>query len=117
MATQVHVPNAERSQLTKESLVAAARREFGWGGFETTIDEIVAAAHKSKGTWDHHFGSKETLWKAAVEDAKDQNSHLAVKIADFMISMRDDPDALLLIEHWLRLARSYHQARGRLASS
>jgi TetR/AcrR family transcriptional regulator len=59
--------DAERS---REALLAGAERLFAERGFEaTSLTEIGAAAGLSRGTPSYFFGSKEGLYRAALERA------------------------------------------------
>jgi len=70
---------AERGEITRESLVAAARLLFGRDGFTaTSLDDIVAAAGVTKGALYHHFENKDDLFRAVAEAVKrDINTRLS----------------------------------------
>jgi len=54
---------------TRESLLQSAFREVYRSGFQSTgLDAILAAARVTKGALYHHFGSKEALGYAIVEE-------------------------------------------------
>lgn len=54
--------------LPRGRLVAAAREAFSRRGFaEVTVDEICQESGVAKGSFYHHFASKEDVWVAAVE--------------------------------------------------
>ncbi|WFR73194.1 TetR family transcriptional regulator [Prescottella defluvii] len=55
----------ERKQRTRERLVEAARTLFSERGFDqTTIDDIAAAAHVSRGTFFNYFENKDAVLAA-----------------------------------------------------
>ncbi len=65
--------NPDRSRATQERLVSAARRLFEAQSYaETSIDEIARAAGVTRGAIYHHFGGKQQLFKAVIEDIQDE---------------------------------------------
>lgn len=57
----------ERALVTREKLLAAAVEQFAAIGYEAaTTRDIEAAAGVKRGLIAYHYGTKETLWKAAV---------------------------------------------------
>jgi AcrR family transcriptional regulator len=62
---------AERSEETREALLAAARALFAERGFAGVgTEEIVGAARLTRGALYHHFESKEDLFRAVYEDVE-----------------------------------------------
>lgn len=60
--------HAERKEVTRASLVDAARQLFAERGFAaTSTEEILAAAGLSRGALYHHFRNKEHLFEAVYE--------------------------------------------------
>jgi AcrR family transcriptional regulator len=84
---------AAQGASTRAVLVVSARRLFGANGFTaTSLDEIVAEAHVTKGALYHHFRGKEDLFLAVYEDVQREVSDQVV--AEFL---RPDPwEALVL---------------------
>jgi len=65
----------ERAQLTRGKLLKAAVRLFAERGYDAIgTREIEAAAGVNRGLITYHFGSKEALWKAAIESLFDDHS-------------------------------------------
>ncbi len=90
---------AAQGATTRASLVASARLLFGTRGFgATSLDEIVADAHVTKGALYHHFHSKEDLFAAVYEEVQREVSDQVV--AEFL---RPEPwDALVMgCELWI----------------
>ena len=59
---------AERSEETREALIAEARTLFAQRGFAAVgTEEIVRAARLTRGALYHHFESKEDLFRAVYE--------------------------------------------------
>ena len=68
-------PRQERSRATRHELVDAARRIFARDGFELArLEDIAAAAGKTRGAFYAHFQDKEDVFFAIFEDdlAKDE---------------------------------------------
>ena len=60
--------SVSREPLTKSRLLDAAERLMLARGFSaTTVDEICAAAKRTKGSFFHYFDSKEALGKALLD--------------------------------------------------
>ena len=62
---------AERGQATRERLVAVATRLFSELGYEeTSIEQVLHESGVSRGALYHHFGSKEALFEAVLEEVE-----------------------------------------------
>jgi AcrR family transcriptional regulator len=70
---------AERSEATREALIAAARALFAGRGYAGVgTEEIVRAAGVTRGALYHHFGGKRDLFEAVYERIE---AELAERIA------------------------------------
>jgi AcrR family transcriptional regulator len=68
MSISGRISNAERTRVTREALVAAARSSFAEIGYEATSTPAVAkAAGLTRGALYHHFADKRALFHAVVE--------------------------------------------------
>jgi AcrR family transcriptional regulator len=122
---------SERKARTRERLLAAAASAYARRGFGgATLDEVAAEAGFTKGAVYSHFGSKENLLIALLEE------HLAEQIAEqiatfdlgidrwerpragsdrWMASLERDPDPFrLFVELWVYAQRD-ERLRRRLA--
>jgi AcrR family transcriptional regulator len=120
-----------RKAQTRASLLSAAARVYARAGFGgATLDEVAAEAGFTKGAVYSHFGSKENLLLALMEE------HLASQVAEqvelfdpglmtwerplagsarWMDELREDPDPFrLFVELWSYAQRD-ERLRGRLA--
>jgi AcrR family transcriptional regulator len=65
------VSKAARAEVTRRRLLAAARKLFGRQGYaDTSVDQVVRAAGVTKGALYHHFRDKDDLFRAVVEQVK-----------------------------------------------
>lgn len=121
----------QRSRVTREQLLEAARRLFTQNGFEqTTLEDIATAAGKTRGAFYDHFEDKEDVFFAIFEDdlAKDEehllqqfslatNAEARVEaLADHLTSIAGERRRVLLnIEFKLYAIRKPHKTQ-RLAA-
>jgi AcrR family transcriptional regulator len=62
------IPNVERSERTRTTLIQAARTAFATDGYgPTSTPRIAEEAKVSRGALYHHFASKADLFRAVVE--------------------------------------------------
>jgi AcrR family transcriptional regulator len=90
---------AIQGAVTRAALLDAARDLFGTKGFaDTSLDEVVADAHVTKGALYHHFRGKEDLFGAIYEQVQLEVSDKVV--AEFL---RTDPWEALQVgcELWI----------------
>jgi AcrR family transcriptional regulator len=113
---------SERRARTRAQLLEAAARVYARRGFDgATLDEVAEVAGFTKGALYDHFGSKEKLLFALLDE------HLAAQIAEqialfdpqketaerprvgadrWMSEVQDDPDAFrLFVEAWVHSQR------------
>lgn len=83
---------AERSEETREALIAAARALFAERGFAGVgTEEIVRAARLTRGALYHHFEGKEDLFRAVYEQVEQE---LVERIAAVALSASDPVEVL-----------------------
>ncbi len=86
--------SAEVARQTRQTILEAAGREFAARGFRaTSLREIAAAAGTTHGLIRHHFGTKEDLWRAVVEDFLDR---VAARQRPLLARMHDEEPLALL---------------------
>jgi AcrR family transcriptional regulator len=111
-----------RRARTRARLLDAAARVYARRGFDAaTIDEVAAEAGLTKGAVYDHFGSKENLLFALLDEhlstqiseqialfdpAKDPVERPRAGADRWMRELREDPDAFrLFVEAWVRAQR------------
>jgi len=83
---------AERSQATREALIAAARPLFAKRGYaDVGAEEIVRDAGLTRGALYHHFGGKKELLAAVYEQIEEE---LVQRIASEALGATDPIEAL-----------------------
>jgi AcrR family transcriptional regulator len=83
---------AERSQATREALIAAARELFAKRGYaEVGTEEIVRSAGVTRGALYHHFQGKRDLLEAAYEQIEGE---LLERIASGALGVADPLEAM-----------------------
>jgi len=86
--------SAEVARKTRHKILEAAERQFAANGFgATSLREIAEAAGTTHGLIRHHFGTKDDLWRAVVDDFISQM--LARHLPLLQRVEDDDPVALL----------------------
>jgi len=72
---------AERSEATREALIAAARRLFTERGYENVgTEEVVRAAGVTRGALYHHFGGKASLLDAVYGRIEAESTERVARI-------------------------------------
>jgi AcrR family transcriptional regulator len=72
---------AERTEATREALIAAARRLFTERGYENVgTEEIVKSAGVTRGALYHHFGDKASLLEAVYERIEAESTERVARI-------------------------------------
>ncbi|HXQ59863.1 MAG TPA: TetR/AcrR family transcriptional regulator [Acidimicrobiales bacterium] len=85
---------AERSATTRQALLDAGRTLFAERGFAgASQEEIVELAGVTRGALSHHFGTKNGLFRAVVEDL---HGDLARRIAEAAMRSPDPLEQLRL---------------------
>lgn len=73
MPKRAVVPNAERKAATRKAVIDAAAHCFDeWGYLATRLDDVTERAHLTKGAVYFHFGSKEALAHALIDEQRRQ---------------------------------------------
>ncbi|GAB5501454.1 MAG: hypothetical protein Pyrs2KO_01090 [Pyruvatibacter sp.] len=86
--------SAEAADETRRSILAAAGRHFAADGFgATSLRDIADSAGMTHGLIRHHFGTKDDLWKAVVDDFIAQVAERQLPLFDKIDE--DDPVDLL----------------------
>jgi AcrR family transcriptional regulator len=103
-STRAHRTQADRSAVTRDALVAAARRMFAAQGFaEVPTDAIVAAAGVTRGALYHQFADKTALFDAVVEAVE---ADIARRLADDVaaVGLSDPVEAMRqALRTWLEI--------------
>lgn len=72
---------AERTEATREALIAAARQLFTERGYEEVgTEEVVRAAGVTRGALYHHFGDKASLLRATYERIEAESTERVARI-------------------------------------
>ncbi|HTY56295.1 MAG TPA: TetR/AcrR family transcriptional regulator [Candidatus Binataceae bacterium] len=74
---------AEQSEITREAIIKAARKLFAARGYaNTNTEDLVKKVGLTRGALYHHFGDKEGLFRAVVEDVRREISNQIVATID-----------------------------------
>lgn len=74
---------AEMIETTRAKLVETARRAFATQGFaHTSMDDFTAAAGLTRGALQHHFGNKEGMLVAVIEQIEAEVGERLQAVAD-----------------------------------
>ena len=83
---------AERTSATRRALLDAARDQFAERGYAGTgREQVAAAAGVTRGALHHHFGTKEGLFRAVVEELE---ADLTDQVATAAMAGTDPVDEL-----------------------
>jgi len=96
----------ERERLARRSeIVHAAQAVFAEKGFDNaTLEEIAERAEFGKGTVYNYFGSKESLFTAAMMDLFDDVTGIARLVCELNVPIRDT------LSEYMRRMVAYYQA-------
>lgn len=94
----------ERSHSTRASLISAARELFASQGYAAVpADEIVRAAGVTRGALYHHFGDKQGLFRAVVEQIEEE---ITASVASVVAAAPDPWTAgMAAVSRYLELCR------------
>lgn len=82
LETRVRKPRKEMIAETRAKLIAAARRAFGTVGYaEASMDDFTAEAGLTRGALYHHFGDKQGLLRAVIEEIDREMTERLAEIA------------------------------------
>jgi AcrR family transcriptional regulator len=104
MAVEVEIDGRRvRGAVTRERLLAAARRLFGERGYEaTSIESVLEASGVARGALYHHFPSKAELFDAVLADVLIE---IAERSAAAAAGRKDPLEGLRAGSHaWLKMA-------------
>ena len=92
----------ERGTATRQLLLERAKRLFAEKGFDAvSIDLVLQEARVSKGALYHHFGGKEVLFVAVLEDVE---AFVVKTVGEASVGASNPLDALRAgCEAWVRL--------------
>lgn len=86
------VPKTAKARATRERLLAEAAQLFSVKGyFATTVEDVMARAHLTKGGFYAHFESKEALGRAVIEHAAEM---WAAKVLAHVMTFTDPREQL-----------------------
>jgi AcrR family transcriptional regulator len=96
--------NVERGQATRAHLIEVAMRLFAAHGYDgTSIEAVLAESGASRGSLYHHFGGKDALFRAVLEEVGAELGRQGAEAA------RDAPDPVAMLRAgclaWIRVAR------------
>jgi AcrR family transcriptional regulator len=84
-----------KSVDTRRSLVAAGRELFGARGYASaSVEEVVRQAGVTKGALYHHFKDKDDLFRAVVEDVKEDVTKV---VGAKFLEAAEEPDPLITV--------------------
>lgn len=107
---------------TRDAILAAARRQFGSIGYDrTSLRAIAAEAGVDQALIPHFFGSKMGLFLEVVELPVDPDAaipalvtgprdHIGARVAMFVVSVMEQPEARATITSLVRAATSEPEA-------
>lgn len=83
-------PSGARAEAKRAAILTAARRCFVADGFDANLDHVAEMADVSKMTIYNHFGSKEALFTAVIDDALSEALDEAVTMVETTLSETSD---------------------------
>jgi TetR/AcrR family transcriptional regulator len=96
----------EASEHTKEVIIKAALNEFAERGFEgASLRDIASRAGTTHGLIRHHFGSKDTVFRACVDYAVEVYGREEASVIQNVPANLDNPK--LLIEAHKKIIRNF----------
>jgi TetR/AcrR family transcriptional repressor of mexJK operon len=109
-------PSGPRAEANRAAILAAARTCFVDEGFDASLDQVAEMAVVSKVTVYNHFGSKESLFLAVIDEALSEALEPSLTLARGLVDAEDLRTALqALCRSWVAGVGSRQMVRLRNA--
>ena len=94
--TKTRIPTQPRAQQTRQSLLAAAEREFAKHGYALTTAKTVAArAHTATGSFYQYFESKDHVLREIARARQSETIERTLRALDELPALDGDANAVL----------------------
>ncbi len=95
-----------KGDIRKQEILKTAEMMFCRNGYEkTSIQDIIDALHSSKGSFYHHFISKEALLEGICKKRAEQNYELTIKTSE------QSTDPVMLLDHLISGMIPFHDEK------